>query len=130
EGSTPWPEWAVRLPIFALTLIAVYLLYKAVSRIFSRRAGLLAGLVLATMPQWFLVSHQTMTDMPFVATMASTMALFLLGSHTDPDREGRVRAVAIGSFRIRLSGYHLVMGAVIACALPQILYLFSRNLDI
>ncbi|WP_437876687.1 ArnT family glycosyltransferase [Sorangium sp. So ce513] len=130
EGRTPWPEWAVRLPIFALTLIAVYLLYKAIARIFSRRAGLLAGVVLATMPQWFLVSHQTMTDMPFVATMAAAMALLLLGIHTDEAREARVYEVDLGVLKVGLSAYHLVLGAIIACALPQILYLLSRHVDI
>ncbi|WP_437297075.1 ArnT family glycosyltransferase [Sorangium sp. So ce426] len=130
EGRAPWPEWAVRLPVFALTLIAVYLLYKAVSRIFSRRAGLLAGLVLATMPQWFLVSHQTMTDMPFVATMAAAMALLLLGIHTDDAEEARVYEVDLGPLKVGLSAYHLVLGAILACALPQILYLLSRHVEI
>ncbi|AUX19562.1 hypothetical protein SOCEGT47_000130 [Sorangium cellulosum] len=130
EGRAPWPEWAVRLPIFALTLIAVYLLYKAVARTFSRRAGLLAGVVLSTMPQWFLVSHQTMTDMPFVATMAAAMALFLLGIHADEAEEARVYEVDLGVLKVGLSVYHLVLGAIIACALPQILYLLSRHLEI
>lgn len=130
EGRTPWPEWAVRLPIFALTLIAVYLLYKAIARIFSRRAGLLAGVVLATMPQWFLVSHQTMTDMPFVATMSAAMALLLLGIHTDEAREARVYEVDLGALKVGLSAYHLVLGAIVACALPQMLYLLSRHVEI
>ncbi|KYF68416.1 ArnT family glycosyltransferase [Sorangium cellulosum] len=130
EGRVPWPEWAVRLPVFALTLIAIYLLYKAIATIFSRRAGLLAGVVLATMPQWFLVSHQTMTDMPFVATMAAAMALLLLGIHTDEAREARVYEVDLGVLKVGLSGYHLVLGAIIACALPQILYLLSRHVEI
>lgn len=130
EGRTPWPEWAVRLPIFLLTLVAGYLLYKAVAAVFGRRAGLLGGIVLATMPQWFLVSHQTMTDMPFVATMSATMALFLLGAHADGEREVQVYEVAFGRLRLRFSAYHLVMGAIVACALPQVLYLLSRNLDV
>jgi len=28
DGRVPWPEWAVRLPVFLLSLAAVYLLYK------------------------------------------------------------------------------------------------------
>ncbi|MFT3774661.1 MAG: glycosyltransferase family 39 protein [Minicystis sp.] len=127
EGRVPWPEWAVRLPIFLLTLIAVYLLYKAAARAFGRRAGLLGGVVLLTMPQWFLLSHQTMTDMPFVAPLASAMALFLLGAQEDPDAEVRVYELDLGLFKLRLSGFHLVLGVVVACALPQILYLVSRN---
>ena len=130
EGHMPWPEWAVRLPIFLLTILAVYLLYKAVAKVFGRRAGLLGGVVLITMPQWFLVTHQTVTDMPFVAPMAAAMALLLLGAHTDPEEEVNLYEIAVGEARIRLSLYHVVLGAVIACALPQILYLASRNVDI
>jgi len=130
DGRVPWPEWAVRLPIFLLTLVATYLLYKAVARVFGRRAGFFGGLVLTTMPQWFLVSHQTMTDMPFVATMSAAMALFLLGIHEDEDREVRVYEVAAFGAKYRVSGYHLVLGVIIACALPQILYLISRNIEV
>ena len=130
EGRVPWPEWAVRLPVFLLTLTAVYLLYKAVARVFGRRAGLLGGVVLLTMPQWFLLSHQTMTDMPFVAPMASAMALFMLGTSEDPDEEVRVYELSLGPVSLRLSGVHLALGAVVACALPQILYLFSRNVSL
>lgn len=127
EGRVPWPEWSVRLPVFLLTLIAIYLLYKAVAHVFGRRAGLLGGVVLVTMPQWFLITHQTMTDMPFVAPMAAAMALLLLGAHTDPEVEVRAYEVDLGLVKLRLSAYHLVIGAVVACALPQILYLVSRN---
>lgn len=130
EGHEPWPEWAVRLPIFLITLLATYLLYKAVARVFGRRAGFLGAVVLTTMPQWFLVSHQTMTDMPFVASMAAAMALFLLGIHEDPERIVRVYEVRVADRALRLSGYHLVLGVIIACALPQILYLISRNVEI
>src|SRR6185437_16044055 len=45
EGRIPWPEWAVRTPVFLLTLVAVYLLYKAAARVYGRRAGLLGGVV-------------------------------------------------------------------------------------
>ncbi len=127
EGRLPWPEWAVRMPVFLLTVIAVYLLYKAGARAFGRRAGLLGGVVLLTMPQWFLLAHQTMTDMPFVAPMASAMALLLLGSHEDPDEEVRVYELSVGPLCLRFSAFHLVLGAIVACAMPQILYLVSRN---
>ncbi len=130
EGRVPWPEWAVRLPVFLLTLLAVYLLYKAVARVWSRRAGLLGALVLLTMPQWFLVTHQTMTDMPFVAPMAAAMAMFLLGAHEDPDDELRVYELDLVVTKLRFSAFHLVVGGVLVCALPQILYLVSRNVDV
>src|SRR5262249_13014131 len=130
EGRHPWPEWAVRLPVFLLTVVAVYILYKAVARLASRRAGFLGGIVLLTMPQWFLLAHQTMTDMPFVATMSATMGLFALGMSADPEETVRVREVALGNTRLRMSAYHLVIGAIAVCTIPQILYLVSRNLDV
>jgi len=94
QGLNPQPEWAVRMPIFLLTLAAMYLLYKAVARTHGRRAGLICGLVLATMPQWFLISHQTMTDMPFVAGIVAAMSLFLLAERrgaAGADLRGRPR---------------------------------------
>jgi 4-amino-4-deoxy-L-arabinose transferase-like glycosyltransferase len=130
EGRMPWPEWAVRLPVFLLTIGALYLSYKAVSKTWGRRAGFLGGLVLATMPQWFLVTHQTMTDMPFVATMTMAMACVMLGLHGDAERKVPVYEVDLGFLKLRLSAFHVVLGAVVACALPQILYLLSRNLEI
>ena len=117
----------MRFPIFVIAVAAVYLLYKAIAAVYGRRAGFLGGIVLMTMPQWFLFTHQTMTDMPFVAPMAAAMALLLLGAHADPDEEVKVYQVDVGGLTLRLSAYHLVVGAVIACALPQIFYLLSRN---
>ncbi len=130
EGRQPWPEWAVRFPIFLITLLAGYLLYKAVAKVFGRRAGFFGGLVLVTMPQWFMVAHQTMTDMPFLATMASAMACLMLGMHTGEEQLALVYEVAVGPFKLRLSAFHLVVGAVLACALPQVLYLLSRNVEL
>jgi 4-amino-4-deoxy-L-arabinose transferase-like glycosyltransferase len=130
EGRIPWPEWAVRLPVFLLVLIGVYLLYKAVARAFGRRAGLLGAVVLLTMPQWFLLAHQTMTDMPFVAPLAAAMALLMLGAHENPEVEVRAYELDLGFVRLRFSGFHLVIGVIVACALPQILYLCSRNVSL
>jgi 4-amino-4-deoxy-L-arabinose transferase-like glycosyltransferase len=130
KGLTPWPEWAIRMPVFIFTLVALYLLYKAVAKIFGRRAGLIGAVVLATSPHWFFIAHQTMTDLPFVAAMTSSMALLLLGLHADPEKQVRVYELDLGFTRFRLSGYHLVFGAILLAAVPQILYLASRNLEL
>jgi 4-amino-4-deoxy-L-arabinose transferase-like glycosyltransferase len=130
SGLHPQPEWAVRLPIFLLTLAAHYLLYKAVARSHGRRAGLLAALVLLSMPQWFFVAHQTMTDMPFAATLVCGVSLFLLAIHTDPERLAPSYELSLGRLRLRLSLRHLVLGALLLVVLPQVLYLFSRNVSL
>jgi 4-amino-4-deoxy-L-arabinose transferase-like glycosyltransferase len=124
------PEWVVRAPIFLMTVMALYLLYKGVARIFGRRAGLFGGLVLATMPDWWFLAHQTMTDMPFVGATTSAMGLILIGIHAPEDERAKVYEVRAGGTTWRLSAWHLVFGAILICAVPQILYLFSRNLEL
>jgi 4-amino-4-deoxy-L-arabinose transferase-like glycosyltransferase len=130
NGNTPWPEWATRMPVFIMTLVALYFLYKGVAKVYGRRAGMLGALVLATMPQWFLLSHQTMTDMPLVATLSASMGLILLGMHTDGDLRVKGYEVTVRGTKWRLSGYHLVFGVILLTVLPQILYLWSRNAEL
>lgn len=124
------PEWALRTPNVLMTILAMYLLYKGVAKVFGRRAGLLGGIVLATAPDWFFLSHQTMTDMPFVAAMTSAMGLLLFGLNTDEDARVKVWEVRAFGTTFRLSLWHAVFGAVLVCAIPQILYLLSRNLEL
>ncbi len=130
QGHFPQPEWAARLPVFLLNLSANYLLYKGVARVFGRRAGMLGAIVLVTMPYWFLIAHQTMTDMPYVAPLTAAMGLFLLAFHTDPAREVRRYELTLGPVTLRIGLHHLVLGAIALLALPQVLYLASRNLTL
>jgi 4-amino-4-deoxy-L-arabinose transferase-like glycosyltransferase len=128
-GAEAHPEWIVRAPIVLLAVLAVYILYKGVAKVFGRRAALLGGLVLATMPDWWFLAHQTMTDMTFVAPATCTMGLMLFGLYTPEDERVRLYEVRVSSRTVlRLSAWHLVFGAVLVCALPQIFYLVSRNL--
>jgi 4-amino-4-deoxy-L-arabinose transferase-like glycosyltransferase len=132
DGTRPLmhPEWAVRAPIVLLTIVGLYLLYKGIAKTFGRRAALLGGIVLATMPDWYFIAHQTMTDMPFVGAMTACMGLVLLGLRTPGDHEARAHEVRAGRFRLRCTAWHLVFGAVLVCAIPQILYLLSRNVEL
>jgi 4-amino-4-deoxy-L-arabinose transferase-like glycosyltransferase len=131
DGTTPvmHPEWAMRAPVVLLTVLAMYLLYKGASKHFGRRAAFLGLLVLATVPDWYFLAHQSMTDMPFVGAMTACMGLVLVGLRTPEDAQVRVHEITVGPHKLRLSAWHLVFGAVLACALPQILYLLSRNLE-
>ncbi|HMJ55731.1 MAG TPA: glycosyltransferase family 39 protein [Polyangiaceae bacterium] len=124
------PEWAVRMPSFLLATIAVYLLYKAVAAWHGRRAGLLGALVLATMPHWFFLAHQSMTDMPLVAPMSSAIALVLLALRADPEKRVRTYAVTVGARTLRFDAGCLVLGIIVMTALAQILYLASRNVEL
>ncbi len=130
SGRFPQPEWAARVGVFLLTVLAVYFLYKGVAKACGRRAGFIGGVVLTTMPYWFLIAHQSMTDMLYVAPLSAAMGLALLAFHTDPDEEARVYEITVGRWKLRFSLWHLVFGAIVLLVLPQVLYLLSRNLTL
>ncbi|HEV8547450.1 MAG TPA: glycosyltransferase family 39 protein, partial [Polyangiaceae bacterium] len=129
-GLVPHPEWAARLPVFFLMLPATYLAYRAVAQRFGARAGFLGGLVLATAPHWYVIGRQSMTDMPYVAPLTAALACALLGLAADPDTEAPIYPVRFGKRLFGLTAYHLVFGVVVACVVPQVLYLFSRHLSV
>jgi 4-amino-4-deoxy-L-arabinose transferase-like glycosyltransferase len=129
-GRTTWPEWAVRMPVFILTILALYVLYKGVAKVFGRRAGMLGAIILSTMPQWYLLAHQTITDMPLVAALSMSMGSIMLGMHTDAEQTVRAYEVSIFGKKIRLTAYHLVFGVILLSALPQIIYLCSLNVEL
>jgi 4-amino-4-deoxy-L-arabinose transferase-like glycosyltransferase len=130
HGAIAHPEWVVRAPMVVLAIAALYALYRAVAACFGRRAGLLGALVLATSPLWFLVAHETMTDMPLVAPMCASVALVTLAVRAREDDVVRTFELRAGRFALRVSAWHLVVAAIIAAALPQILHLASRNLEL
>lgn len=130
HGRFPQPEWAARVGVFLLTVLGVYFLYKGVAKACGRRAGLLGGIVLTTMPYWYLIAHQSMTDMLYVAPLTAAMGLALLAFHTPATQTVRVYEVAIGSKKLRFSLWHLIFGATVLLLLPQVLYLLTRNLSL
>jgi 4-amino-4-deoxy-L-arabinose transferase-like glycosyltransferase len=76
-------EWGVRLPAALLAIMALGFLYTAVSRLISRRVGLIAAFILATSPHYFFLAKQAMTDMPFVSLLTSGMMCFLIAFFED-----------------------------------------------
>lgn len=129
-GAAPAPEWAVRLPVVLLTLLAVYALYRFVAAAAGKRAGFLAGLVLTGAPYWSLLSHQSMTDMPYVAPMTIALSLFGLGLLAAPEEQApSVELVLLGR-RLNVSAFHVLFGVVCVSSLPQIAYLLSRHLSL
>jgi 4-amino-4-deoxy-L-arabinose transferase-like glycosyltransferase len=130
NGGLEHPEWAVRAPFALFAMAGTYLLYKGAARWFGRPAALLGALVLATSPSWFFLAHQSMTDMPFVASVAGAMGLVLVAAREDDATQVRTYEVAFGRHAVRLTLRHVVLGAILVVALPQILYLASRNVEL
>jgi 4-amino-4-deoxy-L-arabinose transferase-like glycosyltransferase len=130
HGALPQPEWAARVPVVLLSLLAVYALYRFVAKATNARAGFLAGLALLCMPYWSLLSHQSMTDMPYVAPLSTALALFGLALLTDADELVTSYELTLGKRVLRLSAFHALLGLVIVSALPQLCYLVSRNVTL
>jgi 4-amino-4-deoxy-L-arabinose transferase-like glycosyltransferase len=128
RGYWPQPEWACRLPIFFMTLVGAYVLYRSAVRPWGRPAAFLGGVILATCPYWFILARQTMADMPYVAPLCAGMGFLLLGFQTDPDARLRDYTLRLGKWQCTVNGFHLLFGVILLCLLPQALYLFSRNL--
>lgn len=120
------PEWALRLPTMVMALCALAAVYLSMRRIFGSRAGALATLVTATLPQFFFIAHQAITDLPLVAAITMASCCLLLAMSEEPDREAPV--FRIGPWRISLQ--HLVLLSLILLVLPQATYLISRNLSL
>jgi len=78
EIATGKIEWAVRLPFFLCGLFGILCVYLMCARLFNRRTGILAAVIMATAPMYFMISRQAMTDMPYVGLMTGGLALFIL----------------------------------------------------
>jgi 4-amino-4-deoxy-L-arabinose transferase-like glycosyltransferase len=130
HGLWPQPEWAARLPMVAMALVAQVLLYAGVKVGWGRRAAFLGSVVWLTTPFWFLIVHQTMTDLPYVAPLTAAMGLFLLGFSADPNQEVQHYRFRLRQRDVCVSGAGLVLATLLLCTLPQILYLISRNITL
>jgi 4-amino-4-deoxy-L-arabinose transferase-like glycosyltransferase len=118
-------EWVLRLPIYAMSVTSLLAVYAGMARVWSRRAGVIAALVLATTPYYAFLTHQAITDMPFVANMTVAMMLLALALAEDPERP----APSLRLGRSAISLQHAVIALIVCIALPQVLYLASRNVS-
>jgi 4-amino-4-deoxy-L-arabinose transferase-like glycosyltransferase len=86
-GKLPlYTEWAMRTPFVLLVLVSLALMAVALGRTVNRRVGLASTVVLATMPLFFLITRQVVTDTPFVACLIAAMACAIIGLFDDRTR--------------------------------------------
>ena len=85
----------MRVPFCLLGVLAMYAVYLVTARFVSRRAGLLAAVVVGTCPMFSLVARQAMTDMAFVGPMTLALALGIDGPARRPRRGAAPRRGAV-----------------------------------
>lgn len=129
-GFTPRPEWALRLPSFLFAISGLYLMSRGVARSLGERAGALAAVALATMPQFFLMARQATTDMPLVGSLTAALGLVLVANAAEARERAPSCAVKVGPRVLHLSLAHLVLVAASLLVLSQALYLASRNVTL
>jgi 4-amino-4-deoxy-L-arabinose transferase-like glycosyltransferase len=76
-------EWALRLAPALFALLGVLAVYAAGRRLYGRRAGLWAGVVLATSPLWFGLGEAITLDMAVSALLTLAFLSFLFASRAE-----------------------------------------------
>lgn len=116
-------EWALRLPMFLLSVTTIYFIYKTISSIWDRRTGIWSAIILSTMPQYFFLSRQAMTDMQFIAPLSIGLCFLMLGALKEDDEEIKDHKIHLFGYSLVVNIKHLVIALAIVIALPQFIYL-------
>lgn len=99
-------ELVGRLPNALISLCTVVTLFLAARRLWGRRAALLSGLVLATVPFWLFMSRQAITDMLYVGPTSMALCLLAVAFFDDDSRdrlkEARLPWWLVGLFALGL----------------------------
>jgi len=88
-------EFAVRVLTAAFGMGGCLLVYVAGRALWSRRAGLLAAVTMATSLLYFELSRQVLLDMPVAFFLTATFTAFLLGIRAPPGSPARSRAMYV-----------------------------------
>lgn len=117
-------EWAGRLPSALPATLLVFLTYAFMARMFSRRAGLLAGIVLGSGLEYAIMSRLMLTDIALALFIGGSLYCYWLAVE---DRERRMRWVllhfAFGGLAMFIKG---PVGTV-ASVLATITFSFLAN---
>jgi 4-amino-4-deoxy-L-arabinose transferase-like glycosyltransferase len=124
------PEWAVRMPAFVLAVVGAYVLYNGVARTCSRRAGFAGAVVLLTMPGYALLSHQALTDMPLVASVAASLGFLLRALETTDAVEVSRWSIRIRSRALTFHAGHAMALALLVLTVPQLAILVSSHVHL
>lgn len=74
-----YTEWGVRIPFALWSIAALAMLSYALCRVVNRRVALATAFALATMPLYFLLTRQAVTDTPLVCAMTCALACGMVG---------------------------------------------------
>jgi hypothetical protein len=91
-------EWAGRLPLAVWGLLGVLATYAFVARLFDRRTGVYAAVILTTMPLYFVQARSILGDICTMAGLAMAFGGFAVAAFDrQPDAQGKVVPTGIGA---------------------------------
>jgi len=102
-------EWALRLWPALLALAGCLAVYGAGRKLFGRRAGLIAAIVLATSPLYYLLGRIITLDMAVSVFLTGALLSFLFGVREPP---GRVRSLYLYAFYALCAAATLTKGLI------------------
>ncbi|MCU1335011.1 MAG: glycosyl transferase, family 39 [Bryobacterales bacterium] len=106
-------DWVARLPVALSAVLLCWLVYRMGAWAFSERAGMYAGLALATCAGLFLFTRIQIPDVTITATIALALWAFLRALDPDEARPGGWSAVMAASI-----GTGLLLKGLIAAVFP------------
>ena len=82
-------EFAARFAGALMGLLAVLLTYHIGRKLFGRRSGLLAALILGTCTGFLAQARLNITDMTLTCTLSASLAFFIVAAREDERHKGR-----------------------------------------
>ncbi len=82
-GDFATHEWAARIPFALAAILGGVLQYDWVRRLWGKKTGVLAGIILMTAPQYLMIGRQVMVDTLFVITFAPGLGYLAVGLFTE-----------------------------------------------
>jgi 4-amino-4-deoxy-L-arabinose transferase-like glycosyltransferase len=103
-------EWSVRIPPALAGLLTIFITAQIAARFLGRKIGLISGLLLATMYEFYEYSTQPEDDIFLALLVAAAIALFVtMEFSVDPD--GKDERVKLFGFRPwAVAGFFVVLG--------------------
>ena len=81
-------EFAARFPGALMGLLSVVLVYHTGRKLFDRRAGMLAALILGTCNGFLVQARLNITDMTLTCTLSAALCCFIIAAREDERRKG------------------------------------------
>ena len=125
DGALPlFTEWGFRLPFAMFSILAVGLLAYAMTIAVNARAALATSVVLVTMPLYFLLSRQAVTDTPIVAATIAGIACAMVGLY---DKDTRFKSEWWYASYV-FFGFATLAKGLLGFGVPMVVFLFYFGL--